>query len=251
MNLYAQDSFRARMEWGQAGVAHLAAVVDVVVIVDVLSFSTAVEVALSRGAAVLPCWEGDNAAELAERSRAALAVPRRLMDECHPFSLSPQSMEGLNPGERLVLPSPNGAAISQIASDRCQNVLCGCLRNADAVAAQARQLGETIAVIAAGERWPTSTAKTRKASGLRPALEDLIGAGAILNGFPKQWLSPEAIAAVASFRAAEDSLETLLMNCVSGRELCEIGFPQDVAYASRLNCSGVVPRLQHGSYQAE
>jgi len=41
-------------EWGMAGVESLHAHVAVLVIVDVLSFSTAVDVAASRGAIVYP-----------------------------------------------------------------------------------------------------------------------------------------------------------------------------------------------------
>ena len=49
-----QDGHRVRFEWGPSGLRRLAPVSDVVVIVDVLSFTTAVDVALGRGATVLP-----------------------------------------------------------------------------------------------------------------------------------------------------------------------------------------------------
>ena len=71
----------------------------------------------------------------------------------------------------------------------------------------------------AGERWPDGS--------LRPAIEDLLGAGAILtqlNGHR----SPEAnLAAVAFERVADHLLEQLLLSS-SGRELVECGFVRDV-----------------------
>src|SRR5438477_189320 len=50
--------------------------------------------------------------------------------------------------------------------------MAGCLRNAAAVGRFLRGALGAVTVIAAGERWPDGS--------LRPALEDLLGAGAIL-----------------------------------------------------------------------
>ncbi|MEA1676491.1 hypothetical protein [Nitrospirillum sp. BR 11163] len=75
-------------EWGPAGVEALKHQVTVLVIVDVLSFSTAVDVAVGRGAVILPFPYGDAAAAraAADDAGAQLASPR---DAGSQLSLSP------------------------------------------------------------------------------------------------------------------------------------------------------------------
>ena len=64
--------------------------------------------------------------------------------------LSPKSLASIAPDTKLVLPSPNGSAIS--AAARSVPVLTGCLRNARAVAKRAIDIaeGRSIAVSGAG-----------------------------------------------------------------------------------------------------
>jgi 2-phosphosulfolactate phosphatase len=220
-------------EWGVHAVQALAERVDVVVVVDVLSFSTAVQVAVSRGATVFPSrWKDESALALANSRQAMLAGPRSHTQ----VSLSPTSLLRLQSGARIVLPSPNGATVSLAAGEK--PVLAGCLRNAAAVARAALQLGARIAVIPAGERWPDGQ--------LRPALEDWLGAGAILAHLPGR--SAEAQAAVDAFEAARDRLLPTLLAIPSGRELIERGFEQDVHLAAQLNVSDCTPRLLDGAY---
>jgi 2-phosphosulfolactate phosphatase len=123
-------------------------------------------------------------------------------------------------------------------------VLAGCLRNAAAIAnwlvweLAAEQLA-AVALVAAGERWPDGS--------LRPAVEDLWGAGAILarvaGAAPQLRFSPEAATAAAAFAAVESELEERLAGCASGRELTEYGFAEDVAIAGELDSSTWVPVL--------
>jgi len=235
-----QHAFRARLEWGEAGVRLLAGQVDVVVIVDVLSFSTSVSVAVERGAAVIPHpVRDDSAAERARSLGATLANPQR--GGPGP-TLSPASLSVLGQGELLVLPSPNGSTCSSVAAEAGAIVVAGCLRNATAVGRFAARRAGPIAVIAAGERWP--------GGGLRPAVEDLIGAGAILAAFDAGGLSPEARAAVAAFRAVAGDLRPTLDACASGQELRDAGFGHDVAIAAELDATALVPVLLDGAFQA-
>ena len=77
----------------------------------------------------------------------------------------------------------------------------GCLRNYQAVAAAAQKLGPKIAVIPTGEIWADGR--------LRPALEDWLGAGAIISQLSGK-VSPEARAALAVFRELASEIEPLL-----------------------------------------
>jgi 2-phosphosulfolactate phosphatase len=237
-----QTDFSERFEWGEDGLRRLAPHADVVVIVDVLSFATAVDVAVSRGAIVYPFPErGAPAADYARRVHAVLAGDRSAAQQKSGYSLSPVSLQAIPSGTRLVLPSPNGATLVTLASKHADTVLLGCLRNASAVAACWRSLGATVAVIAAGERWSHGDGWS---GSLRPAVEDLIGAGAILAALSPRDPSPEAVAAMAAFQAAADDLPSFLAACSSGKELIERGFASDVTLAAEHNVSRSVPRLR-------
>jgi 2-phosphosulfolactate phosphatase len=213
-----------------------------VVIVDVLSFSTAVEVATARGAEVHPVDLDDEAAQEAADVLGAVLAARRVIPAggAGPaYSLSPASLMEIPPGTRLVLPSPNGAALSLRTGDA--PTIAGCLRNASAVARAAAAFGPRISVIAAGERWPDGS--------LRVALEDWLGAGAIIAHLAGE-RSPEAEAAADAFRAAAPHLAKRLEQTASSRELIERGFAEDVQIAAEHDVSVVVPVLRDGAYTA-
>ena len=100
-----QGGFGVRFEWGPAGVGALARPGGVVVVVDVLRFTTAVDVAVGHGLRVHPYrWRDESVTAFA----AALGAVVADGDEGRP-SLSPGSLRALAPGSRVVLPSPNGA----------------------------------------------------------------------------------------------------------------------------------------------
>ena len=205
---------RVHLERGRHGVDQAAdrRAIGALVIVDVLSFSTAVDVATSRGVIVHPFAHGDRAAAQAfADSIGALCAVRR--DEAGP-SLAPASLRGLRAGTRLVLPSPNGSRLSLSGGD-CPT-FAGCLRNAQAVADAAARAadGAGIMVVAAGERWPDGA--------LRPAIEDWLGAGCIAlhlarHGFE---LGPDAEAATACVEGLGDvGVVRVVAGCTSGVEL--------------------------------
>jgi 2-phosphosulfolactate phosphatase len=234
-NEHRQRDHRVRLEWGLQGVELLAADCAVLVVVDVLSFCTSVDIAVGRGAVVLPQRDADPAAALAEAERAG-AVPAGRRAGAGP-SLRPSSLLGLAAGTTLALPSPNGATLCAAAAAAGVPLLAGCLRNAGAVAAAADRFAGPVGLVAAGERWPDGT--------LRVAVEDAIGAGAIAARL--RGCSPEAELAAAQFAAARDrGLHAVLAATSSGRELVADGYHPDVALAAALDAGTAVPRLTNG-----
>ena len=238
-----QDGFAFRFDWGLDGLRSLAPVADVVIVVDVLRFTSAVCAALESGSIVLPFpWGAEQAADYARQRTAVLAGRRELGEP----SLSPTDLLTLAPSTRLVLPSPNGAMLSFSARDLgASRVLAGSLRNATATAAYAQQLAGrgVVAVVAGGERWGDPSGP------IRPAFEDLVGAGAILAALDPSGAvagrrcSPEAASARAAFQFARPRLFDHLAACASGRELIDLGWEDDVATASALDVTDIAAEL--------
>ncbi|MGL5796414.1 MAG: 2-phosphosulfolactate phosphatase [Waterburya sp.] len=157
---FDQNDFEVRCEWGKQGVLQLAPISDVIIIVDVLSFSTCIEIVNNRGAIAYPYqWQDQSAKALAQSVNAKLADKRGSSS----YSLSPASLISITPKTRLVLPSPNGSSLSLAVTT--VPILTGCLRNCQAVASTAMKYGRKIAVIPAGEQWRDCS--------LRPSFEDL------------------------------------------------------------------------------
>ncbi len=245
-----QHGFAYRCDWGLEGLEGLAGDSAVVIVVDVLRFSSAVCCALEAGGVVLPYrWNDATAMEYATRQVAVLAGWR----EDGSLSLSPTDLLTMTAGTRLVLPSPNGSTIALRARELgVAHVLAGCLRNATATAETARRLadGGPISVIAAGERWGTHDGS------LRPAVEDLLGAGSILAALDPSAAarapacSPEAAAARAAFVAARPRLYDTLCNSSSGRELISRGWEDDVATSAAHDVSTTACHLNGHEFRA-
>ena len=242
-NLLSEQSGDIRFEWGEVGAGHLGSAARVLILVDIFSFSTALDVAASRRAQVYPFTHGDRvAAEFARAHGAFLAVDRRKLTNDSPYSLWPTSLTTLPLASRLVLPSLHGTTLTLGAARNGGHVFAGCFRNSTAIANATARLGAPIAVIAAGERWPTEA--------YRPALEDLLGAGAIITALIGAGLrpSPEASAAAAAFADAAPNLLERLRSTLSARELAAIGSSDDAVFASQINVSTSLPYFKAAFY---
>lgn len=242
---HTQAAYAVRFDWGPTGAEAVGTDADIAVVVDVLSFTTTLTVAVERGMTVFPyAWADAGAAQYAAEQDAVLAVGRfEGRHEANQVSLSPASMAAVEGVQRVVLPSPNGSSICFGLADTGLTVVGACLRNRSAVAAwidpKIRD-GARVAVVAAGERWLNGT--------LRPGLEDLWGAGALLSALSPAHPSPEARHAQRAFEAARNDLPEELSACASGSELVRAGFAEDVALAAQIDVSAAVPVLAGGAF---
>ncbi|GAA3906386.1 2-phosphosulfolactate phosphatase [Microbacterium invictum] len=150
--------------------------------------------------------------------------------------------------------SLNGAAVAAHAAQSGTVVLLGGLTNATAVAAgildeQRRRGARTsINVIAAGEltsREPSAP--------LRFAVEDLFGAGAVIDALAAiglDYSSPEAAAACESFRSLRGAVRHLLTASGSGQELLDRDQRDEVLAAGAVDSVASVPVLRDGLFTA-
>lgn len=234
--IYNQEEFDIRLEWGIKGIEELSPISDVLIIVDVLSFSTCVDIATNNGAIIFPySWKNESAIDYAGELNAELADFNRKFN--NGYSLSPTSLLNIQSETKLVLPSPNGSTLS-LATGKT-NTICGSLRNAKAVAMYARTIGKKISIIPAGEQWDDKT--------IRFAFEDLVGAGAIASYLTGN-LSPECKTSLTVFENSRTSLLEDILNCSSGKELIKRGFEKDVFLACDFNSSNNVPILIDNFY---
>lgn len=99
----------------------------------------------------------------------------------------------------------------------------------------------TAVTIAAGERWPGDE--------LRPALEDLLGAGAIIAALsPDRTRTAEAAAAEVLWRACREHAGEFLAGCTSGQELTAAGYAGDITLAAEHDIQDVVPVLTGSAF---
>ncbi|WP_425434382.1 2-phosphosulfolactate phosphatase [Lentzea fradiae] len=218
--MFSQEGYQLRLEWGPEGVTALRDC-DVLVIVDVLSFTTSVDLVVGNGGQVRPSeWRPESGRTLR---------PASLVDAT-----------GL-----VELPSPNGSNLCALAARTGRHVLAACLRNAEAVARRAAELGETIGVVPGGERWGLDVLRSgpREFGPLRPCVEDYLGAGAVLAALDGK-ASAEALLAVTAFRNTD--VAAAVRECGSGQELIHGGHAADVDLAVEIGVSAAVPVLVDG-----
>jgi 2-phosphosulfolactate phosphatase len=244
MDMFLNPDARCRLRWGRSGAEEAAARGEALVIIDVLSFSTATVAALSSGARVRPCRRGEDAAAVAAELGAEAAVSRKDVPRLGRFSLSPDTMLDADEGTSIVLSSPNGSTCVALAETAPAVFVAGLVNAAATGRAVTRWLAghdESVTVVPCGERWRHD----REDGPLRVALEDHLGAGAVL-AHVRAPLSAEAELAAMAFRAAGDDVPRLVRECAGGLELCGIGFPQDPEHAGLVDEYDVVAHVVDG-----
>ncbi len=211
----------------------------VCVAIDVLRASSTVVTALALGAQeVVAVTSLRQARSLARRlgyllcgERGGLPPPRFHLGNS-PAQLRPEVVGG----KGLVLTTSNGTRLlASLAEARA--VLVGCLLNREAVARAALAMDGPVALVCAGD-----------GGGRRLALEDVIGAGAILDAAlslePSLMLDDSARLAHWAFLACRDDLAEALANTQHGLRLLSLGLGEDVSFCARLDVWDVVPRME-------
>lgn len=140
------------------------------------------------------------------------------------------------------------AALARAAAETGAHVVAGGLRNAAAVAAhvlevqRSRAERTSISVLAAGEIDD---------AGARFAVEDMLGAGAVvaaLGDLGIDHASPDAAVAGEGFRALGGAVRHLLTASGGGRALAADGGREAVLAAAARDAASVVPVLRDGIF---
>jgi len=225
---FSQEAHRVRLDWGWRGCRAAAARGDAIVVVDVLRFSTAVIAACAGGAVVVPSAMVDDQEPSNARWKA----------------LSPATYQDVQPESRVTIASLNGGTCVRLASGG-PRVLIGALVNARAVGQAinrvlSRDSNHRLTVIACGERWADDSEDGR----LRFAIEDYLGAGAILSHVSESSKSPEARLCQHAFCASINEFRELIRASGSGRELIGRDSADDLEHALAMDRYDVVPVLR-------
>jgi|GEM_PF-703370 len=250
---------QVHVEWGATGARLGAARGDVIVVVDILSFSTTLAIAVSRDFSCLVFSPAEVAAlggiEQAAARFGARPLSRQRLVPPGQLSISPASLLTAVPGQRVLFTSLNGAAVTAAAA-AAPALLVGSLRNASATATAtalllSQGLAGRVTVVPCGERWgPVEP----DAPGWRPALEDWLGAGLICARLAEHGLTLSAEAGAAAAAWTGQDIRTgpnLLTSCVSARELRARGFSQDVTLALSVDVSERVPTRVSGAAEED
>lgn len=204
------------------------------VVIDVLRATTTIAAILHHGgSAVLPVADLDAARQAGRSLPGALLGGERENRRPEGFDAGNSPMDF--PADRVmnrpvVLTTTNGTR----AIERCSAVdwlACAALVNATIVGeALWETASERALVVCAGARG-------------RPALEDVLAAGAVVSVWPRDLQSDNARMAHLVYRQFADDLYRGLLTARHGEELHQMGFDQDLRYASRLDACPVLPRL--------
>lgn len=213
-----------------------------VAVVDVLRLTTSLGAMFENGLLrALISDSARDARQLAARNFSLLcgeakSVPVAGFD----YGNSPSEFAGLSfKGKSAVLWTTNGTKALGVAA-QSPVVLSASLRNRGAVAqkllSEATRRRIDIAVVCAG---------TERGSAF--SLEDTAAAGAVveaaLEGDPALHLTDSAWGAYHLWRFYRGDMKRAFRHAAHARALVDLGFADDLAYASEVDVSTVVPRL--------
>lgn len=183
----------------------------------------------------------------------ARLAPAHVVIVVQTLGLSAHAISAVDAGASLEVAGDDDAAavLARAAADTGAHVIAGGLRNAAAVAAhvlavqRARAERTSIALVAAGHLDDGDSAT------LRFAVEDLLGAGAVIAALGDLGIdhaSPDAAVAGEGFRALAGAVRHLLTASGTGRALAADGGRDAVLAAAARDAASVVPVLRDGAF---
>lgn len=206
------------------------------VVFDVLRATTTMAYAFAHGArAIRPVDDVDVARRCREQDPLSLLAGE--VDFLPPadFDLgnSPtQYTRARVEGRTIILTTTNGTK-GLVAVAEAEAVFAAAIVNAAHVA-DLLAPGYPVVLVAAGTLG-------------RPSVEDLLGAGAVLDRLVKRYerlrLDDWSLLALELWRQVRGNVSDFLLHTANGRRLAEAGFTEDVRMAARTNSLAVVPRL--------
>lgn len=214
-----------------------------VVAFDVLRATTTMTAALEAGVEELRIFDSLDAARAAagrfEGSRLLCGEHRCLPPPGFDLGNSPaQFVPAEHRGRTAFMSTTNGTRAIVAARDAAV-LLIGALVNAGAVARAAASTGRDVTLLCAGTDG-------------QPALEDLIGAGAVAaaitgSGIGEVTVDDVTLIARRLFESAHNDLPATLRTAQGGRNLLAVGLDADIAYAARLDVHTAVGVVTGGS----
>lgn len=214
-----------------------------VVVIDVLRATTSVLALLEAGCAevvIAPTVDAARRYRAAHPSVLAAGERGGRAPEGFDFGNSPAAFARSElAGKRVVLATTNGTRAMHMV-EAAPVVFLGCLRNrsaaARAVVRTADAAGLDVALVCSGREG-------------RFSLDDAVTAGAMVDAAldgssaaGKMTLTDAAQAARTLYRAFPD-LEAIFRTTRAGRNLLEIGLPEDLPYCAAQDQSHLVPRM--------
>ena len=201
-----------------------------VVVFDVLRATTTMTAALAAGVREIRVF-GD--LESARRAAGAFHGPHLLCGEanCLPppgFDLgnSPSAFNHDDHAGRVAFMSTTNGTRAILAARGARAIFTGALVNAAAVARAAATGGRPVTLLCAG-------------TGGEVALEDLIGAGAVLHHLTSSAgyrpSGDTALIARKQFACARADLPTALTESAGGQNVVRVGLAEDINFAARLD----------------
>lgn len=214
----------------------------VVVVIDVLRFTSTVIAALEAGAKeVIPVLDVETACKLAGPAprRAKLLAGERMGRPIEGFDLfnSPLEFAAERVGGATIIMSTSNGSRAVVEASRASRLLICAINNISAVAREIESL-DRVSILCSGSD-----------GGI--AIEDLYCGGLLIDmlggRIEYDCLGDAGLSALMLARSAGSDAEKLLRLSMRGKELVAAGYENDVIFCSKMDRSVSVPEMKRGA----